>query len=76
MPAESANVSQPKHPLYALTSYELKDYRRLLEHSLKDGVIGNAPVAAELRQALDRVLAEEEQRTRIQRCERKGTHYL
>jgi hypothetical protein len=27
-------VKTPKHPLYALTTYELTDYRRELEHAL------------------------------------------
>ena len=31
MPAEPAAVGPPKHPLYALTMYELKDRRRELE---------------------------------------------
>ena len=30
MPAEPVPVTPPKHPLPALTSYELRDYRRLL----------------------------------------------
>lgn len=29
------SVEPPPHPLYALTTYELKNYRRELEHSLK-----------------------------------------
>jgi len=47
-----------------MTTYELKDYRRLLERALNDRTIGSAPVAASLRAKLDEVLAEEESRTR------------
>ena len=28
-------VEQPAHPVHALTTYELKNYRRELEHSLR-----------------------------------------
>jgi hypothetical protein len=33
MPTEPVTVGPPKHPLYALTTYELKDRRRELERS-------------------------------------------
>jgi hypothetical protein len=65
MSAEPANVSQPKHPMYALTTYELRDYRRLLERTLNDRTIGTAPVAASLRAKLEDVLREQEKRDRI-----------
>jgi hypothetical protein len=29
------SVEQPPHPVHALTTYELKNYRRELEHSLR-----------------------------------------
>lgn len=64
MPAETV-TAEPKHPLHALTTYELRDYRRQLEHALSDGVIGQAPVAARLQAKLDAVLAEEESRKRL-----------
>jgi hypothetical protein len=35
MPAEPVPVTPPKHPLPALTSYELRDYRRLLERAVE-----------------------------------------
>jgi hypothetical protein len=35
MPAEPVTCTQPKHPLHALTTYELHDYRRQLEHAIK-----------------------------------------
>jgi hypothetical protein len=30
-----ATVQQPRHPLYALTTYELAGYRRQLESAIK-----------------------------------------
>lgn len=69
-----ADAPQPPHPLYALTTYELKDYRRLLERAIGDKVIGSAPVASDLREKLGAVVAEQEQRQRIRNGERKGTH--
>jgi hypothetical protein len=53
MPAEPAAVNPPKHPLYALTTYELKDRRRELEHAIK-GIAADAPIQADVRRALDR----------------------
>ena len=71
-----ADAPQPPHPLYALTTYELKDYRRLLERALGDREIGQAPIAADLKEKLGAVLSEQEQRQRIRNGERKGTHSL
>jgi len=59
-----------------MTTYELKDYRKLLERALADKQVGQAPVAADLRARLEQVTAEEEQRLRIRRGERKSTHSL
>jgi len=61
MPAEPAAVGPPKHPLYALTTYELKDRRRELERAIK-GVAADAPIQADVRRALDAVIAEQEDR--------------
>jgi hypothetical protein len=52
---------QPKRPLSALTTYELRDYRRQLEHAIK-GIAPDAPVQADLRRKLDEVLAEQNER--------------
>jgi len=49
---------RPPHPLYAMTTYELRDYREQLEHALEGGV------TARLREQLDAVLAEQEDRKR------------
>ena len=57
-------VTPPRHPVHALTSYELRDYRRLLEHSIKT-IAPDAPVQAVLRGKLDTVLAEQDDRARI-----------
>jgi hypothetical protein len=64
MPAEP--VEQPPHPMHALTTYELRDYRRQLEHAVK-GISDNAPVQATLRLRLDEVLAEQAEREKIAR---------
>jgi len=72
MPAEPANVSQPPHPMHALTTFELKDYRRQLERALNDRQIGSAPVAADLRAKLDEVLAEQAERQAMRHSSRKG----
>ena len=56
MPAEPVPVTPPKHPLPALTSFELRDYRRELERAIK-GISPGAPVQAALRAKLNAVLA-------------------
>ncbi len=33
-PPPAPRVNQPAHPLHALTTFELKDYRRELEHAI------------------------------------------
>ena len=60
-------VDQPEHPLYALTTYELRDYRRDLERAIafldtKDPV---PPVRGTLQVALDAVIAEQDDRARL-----------
>jgi hypothetical protein len=64
MPAEPVPVTPPNHPLPALTSYELRDYRRLLERAI-EGISPGAPVQAALRAKLDAVLAEQDDRARM-----------
>jgi len=63
-------VNQPKHPLHAMTTYELRDYRRQLERAIaffaaKDPV---PPARDDLQARLDAVLAEQEDRTRPARA--------
>jgi hypothetical protein len=50
--------------VHALTTYELRDYRRLLEHAIK-AIAPDAPVQAVLRGKLDAVLAEQDDRARL-----------
>jgi hypothetical protein len=50
--------------MHALTTYELRDYRRQLEHAVK-GISPDAPVQADLRRKLDEVLNEQIQREQI-----------
>jgi hypothetical protein len=64
MATEPVTVEQPKHPIHALTTYELRAYRRRLEHAIK-GISADAPVQADLRRRLDAVLAEQEERARL-----------
>jgi hypothetical protein len=66
MPAEPLIPGQPKHPLHALTTYELRDYRRDLEHAIKRISSGD-PAQADLRARLDAVTAEQESRAQLAR---------
>jgi hypothetical protein len=67
MPAEPAAVESPKHPLHALTTFELRDYRARLESALAFSGTENLvpPARDQLQGALDAVLAEEEDRKRL-----------
>jgi hypothetical protein len=51
--------------MYALTTYELRNYRRELEHSLKT-LPEHAQVRALLRERLAEVLSEQDSRNRLQ----------
>jgi hypothetical protein len=70
MPAEPVTVDQPKHPLHAMTTFELRDYRRQLESAIaffdrEDSV----PKARHRLQAkLDAVNAEQDNRARLARA--------
>jgi hypothetical protein len=67
MLANPGSVEQPRHPLHALTTYELADYRRQLERAIaffdaKD------PIPSErdrLQARLDAVIAEQDDRTTL-----------
>jgi hypothetical protein len=72
MPATAAShqaptVDRPKHPLHALTTYELTYYRRRLENAIAFlGKQDPVPaIRADLQAALDRVIAEQDDRARI-----------
>jgi hypothetical protein len=70
MPAEPVAVDPPKHPLHALTTFELRDYRRELESAIAFYTKRHpvAPVLADLRRNLDTVLAEQDDRARLARA--------
>ena len=62
-PAVPLVVEQPKHPLDALTTFELREYRHQLERAIaffdgEDPVDPVPPTRVVLRARLDAVLAE------------------
>jgi hypothetical protein len=67
MPDQPVTVDPPKHPLHALTTYELRGYRRDLETAIAFfGRQAPVPPARDQLQArLDDVLAEQDDRTRL-----------
>jgi hypothetical protein len=65
MTAEPSTVNQPKHPMHALTTYELRNYRRELEHTLKT-LPDHVTVREQLQQQLAEVLTEQQARTQLQ----------
>jgi hypothetical protein len=67
MATDPATVQQPTHPLYALTTYELADYRRQLASALAcyDGTDPVPSARADLQARLDAVIAEQDDRTRL-----------
>jgi hypothetical protein len=62
-----ANVEQPKHPMHALTTFELRDYRRQLEAAIAffDQQDPVPPARADLQAALDGVIAEQDDRKKL-----------
>ena len=64
---QTPRVDQPKHPLHAMTTFELKDYRRQLENAIAFfGRQDPVPAArADLQAALDAVTAEQEDRKKL-----------
>lgn len=67
MPTEEITVDSPKHPLHALTTYELGDYRRELERAIAlcDGQTSVSPARARLQARLDDVVAEQDDRKKL-----------
>ena len=67
MPTDPSVVSQPKHPMHALTTFELRDYRRDLEQAIAffDRQAPVPPARDRLQAKLDEVLAEQAERVRI-----------
>jgi hypothetical protein len=72
MPATAASdqtptAERPKHPLHAMTTYELRAYRRELERTIAffDKQDPVPPIRVNLQAALDRVIAEQDDRTKL-----------
>ena len=67
MPAEPVTVDQPKHPLHAMTTFELRDYRRQLENAIAffDRQDPVPPARRRLQARLDDVIAEQDDRARL-----------
>ena len=65
--AQPPEVDTPKHPLHALTTYELTYYRRRLENALAflDKQDPIPAIRADLQAALDKVIGEQDDRARI-----------
>ena len=59
-------VDRPDHPLPALTTYELRNYRIALERAMRT-LPEQAPARQEFRARLDAVQAEVEDRARLAR---------
>lgn len=70
MPTEPVTVEPPKHPLHALATYELRDYRRQLERAIAffDRQNPVPPARYRLQARLDDVLAEQDERARLARA--------
>jgi hypothetical protein len=67
MATDPATVQQPKHPLYALTTSELTDYRRQLENAIAyyDRMDPVPQARGDLQARLDDVIAEQDDRIRL-----------
>jgi hypothetical protein len=65
--AQPPEIDTPKHPLHALTTYELTYYRRRLENALAflDKQDPVPAIRADLQAALDNVIAEQDDRAKI-----------
>jgi hypothetical protein len=70
VPADPETVESPKHPLYALATFELRNYRRQLERAItffstQDPV---PPIRDDLQARLEDVDAEQDSRSRASRA--------
>jgi hypothetical protein len=67
MATDPVTVEQPKHPLHAMTTFELRDHRRQLESAIAFFDTKNPvpPARGDLQARLDEVIAEQEDRTRL-----------
>jgi hypothetical protein len=66
-PADPVPVDQPQHPLHALTTFELRGYRRQLENAIAffDKTDPVPPARDDLQARLDAVLAEQDDRANL-----------
>jgi hypothetical protein len=64
---QAPSINQPKHPLYAMTTYELRDYRHDLESAIDffEDQVPVPPARDQLRARLADVIAEQEDRKRL-----------
>ena len=64
---QAPSVNRPKHPLPAMTTYELRDYRRDLEATIAffDRQTPVPPDRDRLQVTLDDVIAEQDDRKRL-----------
>lgn len=67
MPIEPVTVEPPRHPLHALTTYELTYYRRRLENALAflDKQDPVPAIRADLQTALNGVITEQQDRAQL-----------
>jgi hypothetical protein len=65
--AQTTAVDQPAHPLHALATFELADYRHRIERAIRcyEKDHPAAPTVADLRERLAEVIAEQDERARI-----------
>jgi hypothetical protein len=68
--AQAPPVNTPKHPLSAMTTYELRDYRRQLENAIAffDRQVPVPAVRDDLQATLSALIAEQESRERLTRA--------
>jgi hypothetical protein len=64
---QAPSVNQPEHPLPAMTTYELRDYRRDLETAIAflDRQVAVPAARDRLQATLDGVIAEQDDRKRL-----------
>ena len=66
-PADPVTIESPQHSLHALTTFELRGYRRQLESAIAffDKTDPVPPAREDLQAKLDEVLTEQEDRARL-----------
>jgi hypothetical protein len=62
-------IATRQHPVYALTTSELDSFRKVLERAIGE-IASDAPLPERLRNELEDVIAEQEQRARIRQATR------